>query len=429
MALTMSHVAGPTTPAVREWTFGDLLRRAAESAPDRLALIAGVPDPALRRKWTYAELYREAQRTARALLTRFRKGERIAVWAQNVPEWIMLEFGAGMAGMVLVTVNPAFRANEVQYVLKQSRAAGVFVVNNFRGNPMLETVQAVKPDCPELREVICFDDWDKFIAAGDDTRIELPAVSPDDPVMIQYTSGTTGFPKGALLRHRGLVNNGADTADRMGVDPGDVFITTMPLFHTGGCVCCVMGAVSKAATQVLVEAFEPLPVQAFALSKVTDGRKVGRLRSGSLFLQLAAPRIRLSALVALGHQAGAGLAQLLPPFGRFARCKLSLLGPCRGVRCFRQAAGCRFLVLDDDGEFLPDPHQPRFQQLGRLRRLGTQFPDLILRQQIGQQGLDLAIAVVRQLPLALGAKHGCEERVRASAQMLDATGVGFDFPV
>jgi fatty-acyl-CoA synthase len=145
----------------------------------------------------------------------------------------------------------------VQYVLKQSRAAGVFVVNNFRGNPMLETVQAVQPHCPELREIICFDDWDTFIAAGDDASIRLPAVSPDDPVMIQYTSGTTGFPKGALLRHRGLLNNGADTAERMGVDPGDVFITTMPLFHTGGCVCCVMGAVSKAATQVLVEAFDP----------------------------------------------------------------------------------------------------------------------------------------------------------------------------
>src|SRR5690349_13714783 len=142
MALTMSHVAGPTTPAVREMTFGDLLRKAAESAPDRLALIAGVPDPAQRRKWTYAELYRDAQRTARALLTRFKKGERIAVWAQNLPEWIMLEFGAGMAGMVLVTVNPAFRANEVQYVLKQSRSAGVFVVDSFRGNPMLETIRA-----------------------------------------------------------------------------------------------------------------------------------------------------------------------------------------------------------------------------------------------------------------------------------------------
>jgi fatty-acyl-CoA synthase len=257
MDLAESHVAGPTTPAVREMTFGELLAKAAETAPDRVALIAGVPDPALRRQWTYAELYREARRTARALLTRFKPGERVAVWAQNLPEWIMLEFGAGMAGMILVTVNPAFRAKEVAYVLKQSRAAGVFVVSGFRGNPMLETVQEVAPSCPELREIICFDDWGAFIAAGDDESTTLPAVTPDDPVMIQYTSGTTGFPKGALLRHRGLLNNGADTADRMGVDQGDVFVTTMPLFHTGGCVCCVLASVAKAATQVLVEAFDP----------------------------------------------------------------------------------------------------------------------------------------------------------------------------
>jgi acyl-CoA synthetase (AMP-forming)/AMP-acid ligase II len=257
MALTESYVAGPTTPSVRELTFGDLLRKAAETAPDRIALIAGVADPALRRQWTYREFHREAERTARALLTRFKPGERVAVWAQNLPEWMMLEFGCGMAGLILVTVNPGFRANELEYVLKQSRSSGVFVVNSFRGNPMLETVKQVAPRCPELREIICFDDWGRFIAAGDDPGIELPQVKPDDAVMIQYTSGTTGFPKGALLRHRALVNNGADTGERMGLNAGDVFVTTMPLFHTGGCVCCVMSAVSKAATQVLVEAFEP----------------------------------------------------------------------------------------------------------------------------------------------------------------------------
>src|SRR5262245_30113540 len=104
MTLTMSHVVGPTAPAVREMTFGDLLRKAAAEAPDRLALVAGVPDPTLRRQWTYAEFYREVRRTARALLSRFKPGERISVWAQNIPEWVMLEFGAGMAGMILVTV-------------------------------------------------------------------------------------------------------------------------------------------------------------------------------------------------------------------------------------------------------------------------------------------------------------------------------------
>jgi fatty-acyl-CoA synthase len=169
----------------------------------------------------------------------------------------MCEFGCAFAGLILVTVNPAFRLAEVEYVLKQSRAAGILVVNNFRGNPMLATAQQAAKNCPELREVICFDDWEKFLASGDGSKEPLPEVRPMDPVMIQYTSGTTGFPKGALLHHRGLVNNGADTFDRMGIPEGGVSITTMPLFHTGGCVCCVLGAVSHAATQVLVEAFEP----------------------------------------------------------------------------------------------------------------------------------------------------------------------------
>lgn len=111
--------------------------------------------------------------------------------------------------------------------------------------------------CPELRGVIRFDQWDEFVAAGDDPTIKLPDIDPLDAVMIQYTSGTTGFPKGAVLHHRGLVNNGAHVLERAGVRDGDVTLTAMPLFHTAGCVLCVLGAVSKLATQVLVEAFEP----------------------------------------------------------------------------------------------------------------------------------------------------------------------------
>jgi fatty-acyl-CoA synthase len=257
MPLTLSHTTGPADPPLRELTLGELLAWAAETTPERVALIAGVPDPAARRQWTYAELYRDAQRTARALRARFEPGERVAVWAPNLPEWVLLEFGCALGGVVLVTVNPAFRAHEVEYVLKQSRAAGVFVVEAFRGNPMYATVQQVAPNCPELREIIPFARWPEFIAGGDAPGIALPAVRPLDPVMIQYTSGTTGFPKGALLHHRGLANNGAHTAHRMGIRDGAVWITTMPLFHTGGCVCCVLGAVSVRATNVLVEAFEP----------------------------------------------------------------------------------------------------------------------------------------------------------------------------
>ncbi|HTG07432.1 MAG TPA: AMP-binding protein, partial [Bradyrhizobium sp.] len=192
--LTMSHAAGANEPAVRDITLGGLLQWAAETTPDRIALIAGVPDPDNRRQWTYAELYAQALRTARALRASFEPGERVAVWAHNIPEWIMVEFGAAMAGVILVTVNPGLRSGEVEYVLKQSRAAGVMVVPEFRGNPMLATVQALASRCPELREIIRFDRWDEFLASGDLANPELPIVRSTDAVMIQYTSGTAGFP-------------------------------------------------------------------------------------------------------------------------------------------------------------------------------------------------------------------------------------------
>ena len=257
MALTLSHSAGPDDPQLRDLTIGGLLRQVANQVPERVALIAGTPDPADRREWTYAELVVDAERAARAVRAHFEPGERLAVWAPNVPEWMILEFGCAMAGVILVTVNPAFQARELQYVLTQSRSAGLMVLPEFRGNPMLATAIDVQPECPDLREVIRLDQWEDFLSEGDAWDGELVDPDPMDPCMIQYTSGTTGFPKGALLFHRGLVNNGAHTADRMGVSDGAVWVCTMPLFHTGGCVLGVLSGVSKRVTMVLVEAFDP----------------------------------------------------------------------------------------------------------------------------------------------------------------------------
>ncbi|REJ75817.1 MAG: AMP-dependent synthetase, partial [Acidobacteria bacterium] len=224
--------------------------------PDNTALVEGVPDAAARRRWTYTELLADSERVARALATRFAKGERVAVWAPNIPEWVLLEFGAGLAGIVLVTVNPAYQPKELRYVLEQSRAAGLFYLPEFRGNPMQRSVEAVRGDLPELREVISFADWEAFLAsAAEDT--ELPEVSPDDPVQIQYTSGTTGFPKGALLHHRGITNNARLCSGRLDVQPGDVYVNPMPLFHTGGCVLGVLGPTQYGATHVCMIQFDP----------------------------------------------------------------------------------------------------------------------------------------------------------------------------
>ncbi|MFT5677004.1 MAG: fatty-acyl-CoA synthase [Paraglaciecola sp.] len=255
--LTESYVMGPETPTVKDITVGELLKIAAQECPQRVAMIAGVNDPSERRQWTYAELYADSLMVARAILQKFKPGEHIAVMAPNIPEWLLVQFGSALAGTVLVTVNPAYRPDEIAYVLKQSESAGIFVLPEFRGNEMLASIKQVSPQCPDLREIIQFDQWDAFMSLSQNDTITLPDVKPSDAVMIQYTSGTTGFPKGVLLHHRGLVNNGYHTQDRMGVEEGSVWMTTMPLFHTGGCVACVLGAVGKKTTQVLVEAFEP----------------------------------------------------------------------------------------------------------------------------------------------------------------------------
>src|SRR5262245_14120997 len=194
--LTMSHWVpdGSGPPLLDGVTVGARLRAVAATVPERTALVEGGPRDDGRR-WTYAELLRDAETCARTLLRWFEPGERLAVWAHNLPEWVLLEYGAALAGITLVTVNPSFQPAEVAYVLGQSRAAGVFLVPEVRGNPLAAHAEAIRPDLPELREILRLDQLTELLAdpASD---VELPEVHTDDPVQIQYTSGTTGFPKG-----------------------------------------------------------------------------------------------------------------------------------------------------------------------------------------------------------------------------------------
>lgn len=254
--LATSYWSADTSVPLLDKTVGDILHDAATAVPERVALVAGTPQRVDRQRWTYAQMLDESVRVAQALLTRFQPGEHIAVWAPGLAEWILLEFGAALAGMVLVTVNPAFRPKELEYVLQQSDAAGIFLVPEFRNNQMLASLEEIRPHLPRLREVILFSDWENFLASGSPTT-PLPHVSPDDAVQIQYTSGTTGFPKGALLHHRGIVNNARFCAERLGVPFGAIWLNPMPLFHTAGCVLGALGAVLRHATQVPVLAFEP----------------------------------------------------------------------------------------------------------------------------------------------------------------------------
>jgi fatty-acyl-CoA synthase len=252
---TLAYRPADTSIALLDRTVGDALRAAASEAPHRVAIVEGTPGPGPRRRMTYGQLLADAEQVARALLTRFRPGEHLAVWAGNSLEWILLEYGAGLAGLVLVTVNPAYQAAELEYVLRQSRSSGLFHASSFRGNRMWQTIPEVRHRLPDLREVIPLDDWNVFVAAAD--SISLPDVTPLDDAQIQYTSGTTGFPKGVLLHHRGLVNNAQLVMQRWTGGPDDVVVTPMPLFHTAGCGMGVLGALSARATLVCLTQFDP----------------------------------------------------------------------------------------------------------------------------------------------------------------------------
>jgi fatty-acyl-CoA synthase len=253
LELSEAYWPADTSIAIREVTVGDLLREAALEAPDRPGLVAGTPGDD--RRWTFAELLAESERVAAALLTRFQPGERVAAWAPNLPEWVLLEYGAALAGLILVTVNPAYQRKELSYVLGQSGAAGIFLLPEYRGNPMLAALEDARSELPNLRDVVLFSEWDAFCASGG--PVDLPTVSPDDPAQIQYTSGTTGFPKGALLHHRGICNNSALATGLMGLGPTDVYVNPMPMFHTAGCVLGALGTLSARATHLPILAFDP----------------------------------------------------------------------------------------------------------------------------------------------------------------------------
>ena len=256
-ALTTSHWipdrGGP--PLLAGATIGSRLREVAAEVPDRVALVEGLSTPE-RRRWTYAELLADAERCARYLLQHFEPGERVAVWAHNLPEWVLLEYGAALAGLTLVTVNPSLHPAEATYVLGQSRTAGLFLVPEVRGNRLAAHAEAIRADLPGLRHVLRLDQLVDLVGI-DGRDVRLPAVGPDDPAQIQYTSGTTGPPKGAVLRHGSVVNNARLWADRVEIPDGAGWLLPLPLFHTGGCVLGVLGALDRRAMLVLMPMFEP----------------------------------------------------------------------------------------------------------------------------------------------------------------------------
>lgn len=307
LQLTESYCPAQSDEPLFYTTVGSILRDAAAKWPDAPALHEVDGDGALGRQWSYAELLADSERLAHALLTRYRPGERVAVWAPNIPEWIIAEFALGLAGLVLVTVNPGYQPRELKYVLEQSRAVGLFLINEFRSNPMAKIAAEVVADIPAIREVVDMEDHAAlFREAG--PRGTLPDVDPRDPVQIQYTSGTTGFPKGVVLHHHGITNNARHSFTRAGMQDGTTTLVLMPLFHTGGCGRAILGGVQTGGRMILMRQFEPQRANALVESeRIVEFGGVPTMLIAMLDADAATPRDFSSI-----KNAGAG-GSMVPP--------------------------------------------------------------------------------------------------------------------
>jgi fatty-acyl-CoA synthase len=260
--MTLAQARGPTEVPLIERTIGGDFEATVASFPEREALVV----PHQRVRWTYRSLNRRVDGLARALLARgFEVGDRIGIWAPNVAEWVLTQFATAKIGVILVNINPAYRTHELQYALAQSGCRGLVSATSFKTSDFTAMVNEVRPDLPQLEQVIFLGtgDWDELLAAAESvTEEQLRAVAvtlrPSDPINIQYTSGTTGFPKGATLSHRNILNNGFFVGEGCGYTERDRVCIPVPLYHCFGMVLGNLACTTHGATMVFpAPSFDP----------------------------------------------------------------------------------------------------------------------------------------------------------------------------
>src|SRR5690349_9258675 len=283
-AIQGSYVSGTSDTPLLGMTIGDTFDRTVARFPDREALVSRQQN--LRYTWT--ELRAEVDRCARGLLALgIRKGERVGIWAPNRAEWAITQFATAKIGAILVNINPAYRLHELEYALNQSGCAALVTAPNFRTTSYLEMLAALCPELersapghldahrvPHLRHVIRLGDertpgmwvWGEVMERAEEVPpAELAARQAeqefDDPINIQYTSGTTGNPKGATLSHHNILNNGYFVARLQGFTEADRLCIPVPLYHCFGMVMGNLGCMTHGATMIYpAEAFEPKAV-------------------------------------------------------------------------------------------------------------------------------------------------------------------------
>ncbi len=257
-----SYASGTSTIPLLGDTIGQNLARIAARFPDREAMV-DVPSG---RRWTYREFTGDVAWLARGLLGYgVTKGERVGIWAPNLPEWTLVQYATARVGAVLVNINPAYRTHELAYVLKQAGIRTLISAQSFKTSDYRGMIDEVRDDCPDLREIVYIGtgDWDELAARGtgitDEALAEREAtLSFDDPINIQYTSGTTGFPKGATLSHHNILNNGYFVGEGQRWTEQDRVCLPVPFYHCFGMVMGNLGATSHGACTVIpAPGFDP----------------------------------------------------------------------------------------------------------------------------------------------------------------------------
>ncbi|HEV2654602.1 MAG TPA: AMP-binding protein [Ktedonobacteraceae bacterium] len=279
-----SYASGTSDTPLLGLTIGDMFDQTAEQYPDNPALIARQQNVRL----TYRELQAAVNQCAKGLLQLgFKKGDRIGIWAPNRAEWCITQFATSKIGVILVNINPSYRLNELEYVLKQSGCSGIIIAAAFKTSDYTGMLQTLAPELqqcapgqlkaeklPALTTVIRMGpdkvpgmlSWDELMTLGtpisdEQLRARQRQQEFDDPINIQYTSGTTGFPKGATLSHHNILNNGYFVARLQGFTPDDKVCIPVPLYHCFGMVMANLGCVTHGSAMIYPsEGFEPLTV-------------------------------------------------------------------------------------------------------------------------------------------------------------------------
>ncbi|HEU4490898.1 MAG TPA: AMP-binding protein [Jiangellales bacterium] len=262
MTALPSYASGTSdTPLLGE-TIGANLARTVQRFSDREALV----ECASGRRWTYAELDRGVDAVARGLIAYgIRKGDRVGIWAPNCAEWVLVQYATARIGAILVNVNPAYRVHELSYVLNQSGVRLLVSAESFKTSDYRAMVDDVRRDAHGLERTVFIGtgDWDDLIAGGGDVSPDTTAERAatlhfDDAINIQYTSGTTGFPKGATLSHHNILNNGFFVGELCGYTEADRICIPVPFYHCFGMVMGNLAATSHGACMVIpAPGFDP----------------------------------------------------------------------------------------------------------------------------------------------------------------------------